>query len=270
MLGWSITVMDKSLEVPNESGFDPRFDLLAKARLALLAAWEASPRGIDWLNDLAKAGKAACHWHSDGTGRYRALARDVLPLIANGPPANLNPVVLTRVPDHPISENWVCNVVFHQDRIASCHPDQKLMIDVCDSLDGDDILDIISELDNVDALSDEELADIVGKKRINYYFSVRLSDEDDLTTGKLAQWEVGVRGLDWLNDLVKDGKSALKSRGGYPSTYMAMAGDVLPLIKNGPPFIDGDSWTSDVILHQDRMASCPQDRMLTIEAWDMS
>lgn len=97
----------------------------------------------------------------------------------------------------------------------------------------------------------------------------------------LANWEVGPGGLDWLQQLVIEGKATWLARNGYPNRYTANASDVLPLLAGGPPAhrgaaIIGDdyvmpaNWKGKVILHEDRIAACPPDQVLTIDAWDQS
>ena len=76
-----------------------------------------------------------------------------------------------------------------------------------------------------------------------------------------------VSGIEWMKDLVNDGKATVRATGGYPDTYTALACDVLPLIANGPPplpavqggnLIDsvGRGWHrfDDVVFHFDRIA----------------
>ena len=243
MFGWYISIIDESLKVSNEN------------RFALLAKWTTSPRGENWLIDLVEAKKAIYHSHIDGTGRCRAIASDVLPIIANGPPVGINPIVLPGIPKHPVSENWVSDITFHHDRMASCQPDQKLIIDVFNYLAWNDYINYFEETE----------------KKIGYFeFKVKLSDEDDLTTGKLAQWETGTNGLNYFDDLVKTNQATLVKKGGYPMTYKVLAGDVLHLLMDGSLFHIDNTWTADIIVYHDRIARCPQDRMLTIEAWDMS
>lgn len=107
---------------------------------------------------------------------------------------------------------------------------------------------------------------------------------DEAADGKasiLANWEVGPGGTDWLHRLVKAGKATQLSFSGYPNRYTAQAGDVLPLLAGGPPAhrgpaIIGDdyvmpaNWKGKLILHEDRIAACPSDQVLTIDAWDQS
>ncbi|MER7468210.1 hypothetical protein [Streptomyces sp. NPDC097981] len=88
----------------------------------------------------------------------------------------------------------------------------------------------------------------------------------------LASWEVGMHGLDWLTALVQAGKARQLSGNGYPSRYTARAADVLPLLAGGaPPNAAGSPYhPRQVTLHPDRMAACPADQELTIDAWDQS
>jgi hypothetical protein len=98
----------------------------------------------------------------------------------------------------------------------------------------------------------------------------------------LATWEINVAGIDWVNDLVGAGKAVEVLSGGYPSRYRAIAGDVLPLVSDGPPAADtgfavvGDDyvmprdWSSNVTIHRDRLAGCQASQALTIEVWDQS
>lgn len=104
---------------------------------------------------------------------------------------------------------------------------------------------------------------------------------EDRKAAILAQWEVGPGGLEWLAQLVQAGRAAQLSASGYPNRYTATAGDVLPLLAGGPPphtgpAIIGDdyvmpaNWRGKIELHADRLAACPVDQVLTIDAWDQS
>ena len=97
----------------------------------------------------------------------------------------------------------------------------------------------------------------------------------------LATWEIGLGGLDWLHTLVDAGKAEQSSFCGYPNRYTAKAGEVLPLLADGPPphrgmAVIGDdyvmpaNWKGNVAFHPERIAACSADQMLTIDAWDLS
>lgn len=97
----------------------------------------------------------------------------------------------------------------------------------------------------------------------------------------LATWETGLGGIAWLRNLTEEGKAAQLSTGGYPNRYTAKAGDVLPLLADGPPahagptvigedYVMPSHWIGNVIMHPGKIAACPPDQLLTIEAWDQS
>lgn len=97
----------------------------------------------------------------------------------------------------------------------------------------------------------------------------------------LATWEVGLGGLDWLEQLVAQGHAGRLRSDGYPNVYVAAAEVVQPLLEDGPPAhrglgVIGDdyvmpaNWLGQVEMHIDRIASCPSQQQLTIEAWDLS
>lgn len=107
------------------------------------------------------------------------------------------------------------------------------------------------------------------------------SDQDAKKAATLAQWEVGPGGIDWIEDLAQAGKGKKIYGGGYPNRYTARAGDVLPLLVNGPPphagpaiigddYVMPSNWSGNITLQRDRIAACPADHALTIDAWDLS
>lgn len=96
----------------------------------------------------------------------------------------------------------------------------------------------------------------------------------------LASWRVHPSGLQWLEDLVAEGRATMGGNG-YPVWFQARAGDILPRIQGGPPAHEGPvvigedyvlpgSATWDLRLDRERMAACPAGEMLDIEAWDLS
>ena len=97
---------------------------------AVLANWEVGPGGIEWLHQLVKAGRASQLSFSGYPTRYTAKAANVLPLLAGGPPAHRGPPIIGD--DYVMPANWKGNVIFHQDKIEACPPDQVLTIDAWD------------------------------------------------------------------------------------------------------------------------------------------
>lgn len=121
MIGWWIVV---AAQTPEER------DQAIDTKLAVLANWEVGPGGIDWLHQLVKAGRASQLSFSGYPNRFTVQAGDVLPLLAGGPPEHRGPAIIGD--DYVMPANWKGNVIFHQDKIAACPPDQVLTIDAWD------------------------------------------------------------------------------------------------------------------------------------------
>ncbi len=113
------------------------------------------------------------------------------------------------------------------------------------------------------------------------------ADQEARRAAILAQWETGADGIRWIEQLTDAGKATKLAGGGYPNRYTDRVGDELPLIegdgikpsKNGVWIfgIDEDEeyaqppgWMGKVEVHADRVAACPADLVLTIDAWDQS
>ena len=98
---------------------------------------------------------------------------------------------------------------------------------------------------------------------------------------RTSSWHPGLGGLDWLHELVKQGKAVFDNRGGYPDRFTGTAKDILPKLSSGPPphkgpFVIGDDyvapggWTGGVTIDRAKIAECSPDEQLTIVAWDQS
>jgi hypothetical protein len=113
------------------------------------------------------------------------------------------------------------------------------------------------------------------------------ADPEARRAAVLAQWETGAGGIGWIERLTEAGKAAKLAGGGYPSRYTARAGDVLPLIQGdgiqpprngfwvfgideGEEYAQPPGWMGKVEVHANRVAACPADQVLTIDAWDQS
>lgn len=111
------------------------------------------------------------------------------------------------------------------------------------------------------------------------------ADSDSL----LARWMCDPSGLDWLRPLIEQGKVRQTKHHGYPNQYVGRAADILPLIQQGEAIRsrglgvwvigvdEGDEYAippsgahGHVVIHEDRMARCPDDQWLTVDAWDQS
>lgn len=110
-------------------------------------------------------------------------------------------------------------------------------------------------------------------------WQVHVKQESD---GLIASWCVGIGGLDWLDELVKQGLAQNLGGNGYPCKYSAKADIILPKIVPSPPVNENakltlgddyiidtkDSW--DIKINQEVARGCKPSDTLTIEAWDLS
>ena len=98
---------------------------------------------------------------------------------------------------------------------------------------------------------------------------------------RLAVWQTGLGGLDWLDDLVKQQNAIDLGGNGYPIEYTAMAAHIIPRIRDEPPeakavwsFDAGDiitpQWLGKTTRDPQTMAACRPDEWLIIRAWDES
>lgn len=96
----------------------------------VLATWEVGLGGIEWLNRLVTQGKAQQVTFGGYPNRYTAAAKDVLPLLADGPPA------YDRLPagahGSAALPGWVGKIQFFAERLAACDPAQALVIEAWD------------------------------------------------------------------------------------------------------------------------------------------
>jgi hypothetical protein len=98
---------------------------------------------------------------------------------------------------------------------------------------------------------------------------------------RLAVWQAGVGGLDWLDELVKTGNAVNLGGNGYPCRYTVIAQHVIPQIADIPPgardnWLLGagdlvtDKWEGKTVVDNAEAAQCPLGEWLLIEAWDES
>jgi hypothetical protein len=97
----------------------------------------------------------------------------------------------------------------------------------------------------------------------------------------LARWTTGIRGLDWIDDLIKADKATDLGGNGYPFRYSSTAGVLLPILTGGlppnsSPAVIGDDyvlppgWNGNIELDLAKWSDCPSEERLVIEAWDQS
>ena len=108
---------------------------------------------------------------------------------------------------------------------------------------------------------------------LGWWIVVSEGQPDDVMIDKantLASWEAGLSGLRWLNDLVAAGKARKLRSDGYPNRYEARAADVWPLLDEVTGRIDFSHKLFKLQIDRQRLAACPPDLVLTIDAWDQS
>ena len=98
---------------------------------------------------------------------------------------------------------------------------------------------------------------------------------------RLAVWQTSLGGLDWINELVKDGKAISLGGDGYPCWFTATAEHLVQRIIDGPPEarsrwiseasdILTDQWEGKTVLNRDAAADCLPNEWLLVAAWDES
>jgi hypothetical protein len=92
----------------------------------------------------------------------------------------------------------------------------------------------------------------------------KLVGREETAPYMLANWEVGVSGLRWLEELVKAGKAQKLKNGSYPNRYVCQASDILPTIETPK------EWMRHLVHRPENIAKCSAATVLTIDAWDLS
>ena len=104
---------------------------------------------------------------------------------------------------------------------------------------------------------------------------------ESLTGTRLAVWQTGLGGLDWVRELLKAGKAIDLGGQGYPCRYTATAENLIPRIVDEPPGarriwtsgvndILSEKWEGKTVIDRAAAAACRGDEWLLIEAWDES
>lgn len=98
---------------------------------------------------------------------------------------------------------------------------------------------------------------------------------------RLAVWQAGLGGLEWLDALVKAGKAIDLGGDGYPCRYTALAEDIVPHIIETPPQaravwmreptdIVTDKWEGKTVVDRAVAGARHPDEWVLVEAWDES
>ncbi|MFE6868701.1 hypothetical protein ACFVFS_19335 [Kitasatospora sp. NPDC057692] len=102
---------------------------------------------------------------------------------------------------------------------------------------------------------------------LGWWFVVTAPAEGDGEGEVLAKWETGLGGLDWIAALAAAGRAEQLRFDGYPLRYTVRAAEVLPLLADGSVFGAGHQPHE---VHFERVAGCPPEAVLTVDAWDQS
>ena len=98
---------------------------------------------------------------------------------------------------------------------------------------------------------------------------------------RIAVWQTGISGLNWLNQLVAKHQAICLGGNGYPLRYTATADQILPRISEGPPDandiwmsavgdIIGRGWAGKTVIDSRVASLCREQEWLLIEVWDES
>jgi len=98
---------------------------------------------------------------------------------------------------------------------------------------------------------------------------------------RLAVWQSGTRGLHWLHALVAEGRAVDLGGNGYPTEYTAMASQIIPTLRHGPPDardvwvkgagdITNFAWLGETTLDFTAIEACSPTEWLLVQAWDES
>jgi hypothetical protein len=110
-------------------------------------------------------------------------------------------------------------------------------------------------------------------------WQVFVLNESDVDKKSMISWSTGFDGLDWLDELVKQGLAQDLGGSGYPSYYKAKAQVVLKALSIETPINKGQTIMDDEnVLSADwrskidtsELAKLKPNQQLIIEAWDLS
>lgn len=117
----------------------------------------------------------------------------------------------------------------------------------------------------------------VYRQRGSWFDPANYADERG---ARVAVWQTGLGGLDWIEDVAR-AKGHCLGGNGYPCRYTAQAHDLLPVILAGPPNarnpwhadpgdILGPKWVGRTLIDHEVAKACDPDEWLLVEAWDES
>jgi hypothetical protein len=98
---------------------------------------------------------------------------------------------------------------------------------------------------------------------------------------RIAEWQTGWEGMNWIDRLVTECKAVSLGGCGYPYSFKAQAKEVKDLVVKGPPDarhpwvfdhgdIPGPDWKGRTTLDLPAWEACAPDEWLDIDVWDES
>ncbi len=124
MLGWDILVFRKLNE-----GESPA--TLESPEGKILAAWETGLSGLDWIDELVKAGKAIDLGGGGYPSRYTATAKNLIPRILAGAPEARFGRFAARF--EIVEGKSRGTTAVDPAEIADCRPDEWLVVEAWDA-----------------------------------------------------------------------------------------------------------------------------------------
>lgn len=92
--------------------------------------WQSGLGGLDWIDDLVKAGKAVDLGGDGYPSRFTAIAEHVLPRIVDGPPGARSTWVCGA--RDIVTEKWEGKTVINRAAATECPPGGWLLIEAWD------------------------------------------------------------------------------------------------------------------------------------------
>jgi hypothetical protein len=123
MLGWHISIYRQT-----DDGASPATaQSLEGTRVAV---WQTGLGGLEWFDELVKAGKAFDLGGDGYPSRYTATAGYVIPQIVDKPPGALDTWMFGA--DDVLTKKWEGRTVVDRAAVAACRRDEWLLIEAWD------------------------------------------------------------------------------------------------------------------------------------------
>lgn len=163
-------------------------------------------------------------------------------------------------------------------RAGSCWCSSPTTLPATDSL-SPDLTKVLSARDFPDQITDEVL--YMRGWELFVLTQPPPRDSSYSESDILARWMTGINGLEWLSELVTQGRAQDLGGEGYPCSYSIAAGVLAEALskgipKNHGPEIIGDDyvmpagWAGSGRIDLPRLQALEPTQILSIEAWDQS